>query len=691
MSSLSFHAQYRPDIDGLRAIAILPVVLYHAGLPGLSGGFVGVDVFFVISGFLIAGMVDREVREGKFSLVQFYERRARRILPALVSVLTVCLVAGWILAFPNDFVDLAKSALATLGFSSNVYFWIVTDYFAPAAELQPLLHTWSVGVEEQFYLVFPLTMMLAASWRRRTLLFLLAAVLLASLGIGLWATFTYPEFAFYLIPSRAWELAIGVLLALGAVPGVESRYLREFSAFAGLALVLGAVAFLGPETPFPGFAAILPCVGTALIIHAGSAGSSIVGRVLSSPPLRFIGLVSYSLYLWHWPILAFARMAAGSIELPVSWRVAAVLASLLSASASWKWIEQPFRDRQRVSRRLIFVGSAGSLALVGSLAAIVVFTGGFEGRFSERDYESVGLTRVEEAARAEAKDCDGRRPEDGLCRTGSGTDSAAVLLWGDSHAGTAWLGLKKAAMASGRSAGLATFSACPPALGIVRIRGQWAGCVEPNAETLDHVLSGRANYSTVILHARWPMYATGRRSEEEDGTSIHLGFEGPNPRPSPDPDIVLERGLDSLVQVLGAAGRRVILLGDVPEVGFGVHAAAMRHFRSGAEFPEPRRVENTRSRHALSDSIMTAIAERRGAEFYSITSDFCSPECVYRVDEGLVYQDNNHLTAVGSEFLLAPILESILNGERIPTAGSRRPNGVRRQDDLAFENAGDSR
>ena len=224
---------YRPDIDGLRAVAVIPVVLYHAGVQFFSGGYVGVDVFFVISGFLIAGIIAREIQSNRFSLVNFYERRARRILPALFVVIGATLAAGWVIAWPDNYVEIGESALATVFFSSNFYFWQTTDYFATAAEYRPLLHTWSLAVEEQFYIFFPLVLILMAKLPRSRLLASLVAIFVISVTMSVAWTVTAPGAAFYLAPVRAWELLVGVFLALSIFPSWSGSLLRETASIAG--------------------------------------------------------------------------------------------------------------------------------------------------------------------------------------------------------------------------------------------------------------------------------------------------------------------------------------------------------------------------------------------------------------------------------------------------------------------------
>ncbi len=357
--------QYRPEIDGLRAVAVVPVILFHAGLTGFGGGFVGVDVFFVISGYLITAILTEDLARGRFSIPRFYERRARRLLPALFTVIVACLPFAFALLSPDQLADFSRSLVAVVLFASNVHFWRADSYFGPAADLKPLLHTWSLAVEEQFYLVFPLV--LAAIWRIRpsALVTLFGLALVASLALAEWASHSQGRIAsagFYLAPTRAWELLAGVLCAL-APPAIGSRA-ANLAGVAGLVLILVPVVVYDAATPFPGLYAVPPVLGTALLLRYGTNGT-IVARILSARPVVLIGLVSYSAYLWHQPLFAFARAARYSAP-PVMLGLS--LFALVLAYVTWRWIEQPFRTRALIATRTgIFAISAAAIACVLAL------------------------------------------------------------------------------------------------------------------------------------------------------------------------------------------------------------------------------------------------------------------------------------------------------------------------------------
>jgi peptidoglycan/LPS O-acetylase OafA/YrhL len=377
--------KYRADIDGLRAVAVLSVLAFHmqTRLGPFGGGFVGVDVFFVISGYLISSVILPEIQESRFSLVTFYERRIRRIFPALLVMLSIVSVLAYIYLLPAELQDFAKSLFGAICSFSNFYFFEHSGYFdSPLSN--PLLHTWSLAVEEQFYLLFPLILLMVRRLFQRRFRLAVVALSLLSLTISAIQTYTNPTAAFYMPYTRAWELLLGTILSLKLFPAIRSVSLRNLGTIAGLALILISVHCYTSATPFPGLAALVPCVGAALIIGVGESGTSAVGALLSWRPVVFIGLISYSLYLWHWPIIVFKNMGAFS-GTGSSHRLNMMIISLSSmvvASISWRFVERPFRTGQlRLSGAPLFGSAAlSSIALVG-LAMVALFSGGLPYRY----------------------------------------------------------------------------------------------------------------------------------------------------------------------------------------------------------------------------------------------------------------------------------------------------------------------
>ena len=368
---------FRPDLEGLRGVAILAVLLFHAGIPGTSGGFVGVDIFFVLSGFLITGLLLREREErGSISLSGFYARRARRILPAALVVLVAILVASWFVLPPLDIPDVAKDVFASALFVGNIRFAIqATDYFAADVVRSPVLHYWSLGVEEQFYLLWPFLLVLAMRFGGRVRLsagVLVAAVLVLSLVFAVVVTGIDAPWAFFSLPGRAWQLALGALLAVGAQRLARLPWqVTSLAGWAGLAAVIASVVLISADMPYPGLIALVPSLGAAGLILSGGGRLS-VGALLAIRPLRFLGLISFSLYLVHWPILVLpAAVLPFGEELPLTTRALLALASVGVAVLSYRFIEQPFH-RGWLSRRPSAATLSGAAAGIVAVVLIAV-------------------------------------------------------------------------------------------------------------------------------------------------------------------------------------------------------------------------------------------------------------------------------------------------------------------------------
>lgn len=452
--------KYRPEVDGLRAVAVIPVILFHAGFSTFSGGFVGVDIFFVISGYLITTIITQELERGRFSIVTFYERRARRILPALFFVIAACIPFAWLWLMPQDMRDFSQSISAVAAFGSNFLFWRESGYFDTAAELKPLLHTWSLAVEEQFYVLFPIFLLLFWRFGKRWVAALIAAALIISLGLAEFIVDTRPAAAFFLLPTRAWELSIGALTALILSDKTSiriSKVAAEALSAAGLILIAFSVFAYSKLTPFPSLYALVPTVGTALIILFASRDTA-VGRLLSLKLMMGVGLISYSAYLWHQPLFAFARHRAPDSLSPYV-LIGLCFLALLLAFFSWRYVERPFRRKELVQRRSVFTfASVGSLALL-ALGIAGHASGGFPGRlgperagFAAYFENGIPEWRYFEATQMLEKyrsDCDfydleqyragnatrAPRPEiSSDCYTRNPELPHSVMIWGDSHA-----------------------------------------------------------------------------------------------------------------------------------------------------------------------------------------------------------------------------------------------------------------
>jgi peptidoglycan/LPS O-acetylase OafA/YrhL len=496
--------QYQPHIDGLRAVAIVPVVLFHAGVTSLSGGFVGVDIFFVISGYLITAIISADLAQGQFSFADFYRRRMLRILPLLAVVLLAVLTAGQVVLFPAELQALGASAVATALFVSNILFYLTTDYFEASARSIPLLHTWSLAVEEQFYLVFPVLAWALHRWARRYLVIALLALVLSSLVLSVFGTQLARFFTFYLLPTRVWELGAGALLALAPARPIGSRPLRELIAWLGLALLIAPMFYLSEASAFPGINALPPVLGAVFLI--GYAQGTSIGAALSSPPLVYLGLISYALYLWHWPVIVFDLAITGPDQ--DSFDIARVLAlSLGLAALSRPLIELPFRRglQQVPSPRLLLGGVAALLVLAG--AGLTLMRGDLGARsFPGEVLALANYARYPDTAEYRAHFQAGHCFLDQSNLPGTVLDRAAclrldparpnILLLGDSHAAHLSGGLRAAYPQYNFLQ--ATAAGCRPLPGI----WQDARCVELSQFVIETFLP-KAKLDGVIVAGRW--------------------------------------------------------------------------------------------------------------------------------------------------------------------------------------------
>ena len=502
-------SHYRADIDGLRAVAVLLVFAYHLGTARVRGGFIGVDVFFVISGYLIGSIILNEIAASRFSLLSFYERRVRRIFPALFVTLGVSAILAYKFFLPAEMDKFAKSLLAATFSLSNVFFYHQAGYFEGAAAMKPLLHTWSLAVEEQFYIFLPLFLLTLRRFTLAKQRILVLLVALVSFSVSAWGAFRSPDAAFYLAHTRAWELLLGTLIALDLFPRFSKVIWRNAASLAGLVMILVAAILCDKTTPFPGLAAAGPCLGAALIIAAGRGGQSWVGRALSLSPVVFIGTISYSLYLWHWPLIVF-QGASGLLAQglsPKSSKLVVLGISLVVATLSWRFVEQPFRDsRKKLPRPRLFQIAATAAAVLAVFGITALATRGFPARYpleavriasflensdltTEAQYR-VGtcfLTSRNPHANFDPADClrkvSGKRNE---------------LLIGDSHAAQLWFGLSS--VFRDINFMQATASGCKPTL------EQPMGADQRCRQLMEYVLRDYLrdhSVDSVLIAARW--------------------------------------------------------------------------------------------------------------------------------------------------------------------------------------------
>ncbi|MEM9571955.1 MAG: acyltransferase family protein [Pseudomonadota bacterium] len=658
--------KYRPDIDGLRALAVLPVLLYHAGLPAFTGGYIGVDIFFVISGFLITGIVSRELANRQFSLINFYERRARRILPALVLVVLASYIVGWVVLLPGELEDLGKSGTAAALFVSNIYFGLSTDYFATSAEYDPLLHTWSLAVEEQFYLAFPpLLMVLYALSGNKAALWITILLSIGSFVCTIAMLPSSPSWVFYLIPFRAWELGIGAILALGAWSAPNSRIVREIAGIIGLTGITLPVFLYDTNTMFPGISAVPPVLGAALLILIGGRnGGSFVTSILSNRMLVGVGLISYSLYLWHWPILSYLRVIYGSTELPLIWGITVVPVSIVLAWLSWKYVEGPFRARppRGLGRAAIFGISAFCLTSISVVGVAAYLSNGFSSRLSPDVLEIAAVSQDRNPLRVQ---CLNSSPNLADCAIGLPADNPEkvdFVFWGDSHADAIAPAVSLSAENNAVSGVFIAHSACPPIFFVER---------QPANEScqvfLDDVrvfLESNSSIPLIVMHARWPLSVEGTRYAVDGETAVHLRWSGevatlPDER---DNAAIVEAGLRASLLRLARNNRSIVLLGPTPEINYNPTLASARAKMLGFSVVPAFNFELHQKRIAKTDEILQRVADEiEGVEYLPIADLICSQEiCQIANDDGIpFFIDDDHLSSAASRHLLTTRLNQI--------------------------------
>jgi peptidoglycan/LPS O-acetylase OafA/YrhL len=644
---------YRREIDGLRAIAVVPVILFHAGMAPFSGGFVGVDVFFVISGYLITSILIDSLERGSFSIRQFYERRARRILPALFFVMLCCIPFAWVWMLPSQFKDFSQAIVAVSLFASNVLFWKETDYFAPAAEDNPLLHTWSLAVEEQFYIFFPLMLFLLWRYGRNRLTWAIAAMALLSLLFSEWGWRHAPGANFFLIPSRAWELFAGALAALH----LHGRQPRANGALAaiGLALIAFAVLVFDAATPFPSLYTLAPVAGTVLIIlYAGQANHT--GRLLATTPLVGIGLISYSAYLWHQPLFAFARLR--ELGHPSLWLMALLaLVSLALGFLTWRYVEQPFRRKPVPllrSRPAVFAAATLGTVLFFVLGLSGHLAAGLPQRFAAADQDAAYLrSAAPSPMRRPCHAMDTKRwPAAASCRYHE--DRVRVAVLGDSHVVELAFALAEQMRPYGEGIMHFSYSACPPAFG----SGTPSGCASWTNEAVEYI-SETDELTHVVVTYRLIYHLMGE-----------VGVLYPA-KPSLDDTAARSSMISSLgrmLDTLAAAGKTVIFVEQPPELPAAIEWLVYRGDRIGGDLIGVRRAWWDALTEWLDDRLATNGTIHRVDPAKSLCR---SSLCFAGSDGTSYYFDNNHLSVDGAARIAATVVEALSeNGLTLHRNGS---------------------
>lgn len=658
-SSPTVPPRYRLDIEGLRGVAIALAIIFHLSPTSIDAGFIGVDIFFVISGYVITWAMLDSWNQGRFTYAAFFIARARRLAPAYITVLLSVLLFGLLCLSPREMQLLAEASGSASIFSSNIYFWRQLDYFEPAAIERPLLHTWSLGIEGQFYLFFPL---IAAGLLARKLEPLPATIALIAISYGLavWGSSAHPVPTFYLLPTRLWELLAGSAVAqvFHARAEVHRPVLDTVAGALGAALVLGSALLLSNEDGWPNAWAIVPVIGTALLLCPG--GPSPIRRVLQTDVLTFLGRISYPLYLWHWPLLSYLFVIRqGKPSLAEDAAMIGVAIAL--ATLTTRYVEHPVRRTGLFSGRQLIAAAGAGVALLAGVSALIWFSGGVPQRLP---------TDIRELVRAEidinpliydcaAQAASGAPPPYPECWQRRTQASAPVwIVWGDSHAAALAPGVADYLESAGIDTYLASSAACPPMPGL-KIQIEQDGrdiferglptCLAYNQHLLQWALSDPA-VQGVVLAARWALWESG------------LGYgvlEARSPftiRLESDLGVGADAIRHSLIETstrLREAGKTVVLMGQVPETPHYIPQCLARN-----ALPLPVRTscgstaQDARARLAPSDALLRSVSAASGALTILPSEILCDVDaCAYSGDSGIYYFDDDHLSVVGARKL----------------------------------------
>jgi len=674
----TMHLKYRPEIDGLRAIAVLAVIFYHAeisfrGMTLLEGGFIGVDIFFVISGYLITSIILRELNRRDFSLRNFYERRSRRILPPLFLMFSICTYVAWQELMPKAFYEYSNSLLSSLGFSSNFWFWLEDSYTAEASAVKPLLHTWSLSVEEQFYLLFPVFLFLLWKFARKYVLASITVALLLSLQLADYASEHSPDAAFYLLHTRAWELLAGALLAKMELHRgrMTNSLLSSTMPALGMMLIIYSIIFFEDSMQHPSLITLQPVIGTMLVIWF-CGREDLVSKILSCKPFVAVGLVSYSLYLWHAPVFAFARIkyaVLSNLEM-----TGLILLSIVLATASYYFIERPFRDRNRVSIKVL-VATMGVTAL--SLIMInnyVRHSSGAPSRLGDHEVLLTGLNGNRSYKMNERR-CHNRGILD-ACSQAPKMGNKTILSIGDSHAGALGSALLNLAEMNGLGFTSLTKGGCPSLSGLTLYKRDGKGkltekadCTRYGQELLRFIEEYPA--SIIVYSARLPLYLSGERFDNlEGGIEPGGGYKLVSNVEGATPAEVLSTRLQQWVDL----GHTLVLVYPVPEVGLHI-PNRFRTLLKNTRVLSDRMGILEAAPVTTSYSVYKNRTEKTNAILHAVTGDsnrlirvypnrlLCSEStqrCRTHSNEALYYFDDDHLSIHGAK-LVVDVIERKLS------------------------------
>jgi peptidoglycan/LPS O-acetylase OafA/YrhL len=661
---------YRREVDGLRALAVLPVILFHAQLSLFSGGFVGVDVFFVISGYLITTIILNEKRAGTFTLINFWERRARRILPALFVVMLTCLPFAWAWLPPQDMKSFSQSLVAVAVYASNILFWLTSGYFETSAELKPLLHTWSLAVEEQFYLFFPIFLMLVWRLGQRSVLILLSILGISSLIAAQIGSVSQPDASFYLLPTRGWELLIGSLIAFhytNPKKRIPSKIINELGGLVGLILLTYSIFIFNKKTPFPSLYTLVPTMAAAFIILFSSE-NTYVGKLLGHKIFVGIGLISYSAYLWHQPLFAFIRHRTVDEPTQITMIVLAI-SSLGLAYFTWKYIETPFRSKKRFDRKQIFL-----ITIFGSIFFIVIgtlgnITNGFQNRVDKTAIalSSINMTVFE----GQVKDCWQRldlTPNiSSACTLGSKEKTPSFALIGDSHAGALLYEIATFSHAINISGVNYSYKNCSPLKNVKPIPFSNSDniCIQLRQSFFNNLDKDQIIPKTIIASARWPLLMERNRFNNLEG-GLEDGIDWVMDLKGTDYAAIMQITFIESLQKILKSGRKLILVYPVPEMGWTVPERlskiyAIKNSLIKEDASTLYSVYKTRNQRAV--AALDAIGEHENLIRIKPDQILCDTivknRCAAHLNSEPLYYDDDHLSSMGAKLVVREIMKHV--------------------------------
>jgi peptidoglycan/LPS O-acetylase OafA/YrhL len=627
--------KYRADIDGVRAIAVLSVLFFHFGFYGLSGGYIGVDVFFVISGYLITSIILTDLDKDTFSFKKFYEKRMRRLFPALFAMIFVSFLAGYYIFMPEEFSAFAQSAVATAIYVSNFFFWMKSDYFSGPSELKPLLHTWSLAVEEQFYFVFPLFLVFAYKWFKKYLLHLLVVLIICSFLGGLFTIFYSASSAFYLSPIRFWELLVGSLLAYLTHNEIlkQARY-PKIGSVLGLLLIVVSLLLLDKTSLFPGGWALLPVIGTTLLIYSGP-NSGLVSVILQSRPFVYIGKISYSLYLWHWPVVVFyGYWLMDSFE--IKDQLIMIVVTVLLSLASYYVFEKPFRKTKGQSH---FYKALSSTIMVSvGIIALGLFVSMNKG-LPERFGQAIQLQEKYSDEKEKNRSCFLKSSENftaftpELCRiktnenNKNNKNNKNIVLWGDSHANHLYHGFSQYIPSSSYNFLYFANAGCPPILD-VSVKNR-PNCQRNNHSFYEYIQKEKVD--TMILAASWFF------AQSQSGVELSK--------------------LVSTVQKLRDANINVIVINQLPIYSISNPSYLLARLTERDALNKDYAIAPARGLTVLNEVTIAA----KDAQLVNLHEAFCSDDgkCTLYKGGQLMVVDHAHLSKAGSEVAVEFIFAQI--------------------------------